>query len=583
MIVGRGSAVVSIVTPTFNSERFLDTTMASVIGQEPGESPLTILYHVQDGGSSDGTLEIVKKWQAWIAEQPKSSRKEVVLTVTSKPDAGMYDAIAKGFSTLPVQHSNLMTWINSDDALAPGAISAALSIVSDFPEVTWLGGRTAFLDEWGAITSVFTAYPFFSALFREGRYDGRERRPFLMQEGTFWRPTLWESAGGLDTSFKLAGDWDLWRRFAEFSDYTAVDSIFAFHRKRSGQLSEDLPAYHAEIDAKLRQVSPKFEPTENRAPVFIKFDYQINRWIVAPGVAKQAPAPANTEIRPWVRKKGIVRSSQFGHWISGLNRKRLQKRRAQNGHKTEFPPPNTAPNAPPRIDLLESGISRHPTKADALRRIKSLSVPIGTVLDVGVLSETPELIEAFGDKFQLLFEPIAEWNATISTNYRETAHEIVNVAVTNFEGSVTMRTESIFPGMEISHAYIAQSWETDRPLRVVSATTIDSAVGARNLAEPFLLKIDVDGAELDVLDGAKQTLGKCSIVIVEATLQNLPARLNAVIKEGFELFDIVDLCFYDETLYQVDLIFINRQVADTLKLPDINHFEPEKWLNYLHG
>lgn len=72
-----------------------------------------------------------------------------------------------------------------------------------------------------------------------------------MQEGTFWRTRLWERAGGVDTSFRLAGDWDLWRRFAAFSEYITLDTLTAFHRRRPGQLSSALNLYHSKVDQRL--------------------------------------------------------------------------------------------------------------------------------------------------------------------------------------------------------------------------------------------------------------------------------------------------------------------------------------------
>lgn len=332
-------AVISIVTPTYNSERYLDTTMASVIEQESGDYPLKIMYHIEDGGSSDGTLEIARRWKSRVEALPKSSGKEIVLTISSEPDRGMYDAINKGFARLPIQLTDLMTWINSDDVIAPGAFSAATSITARFPEVTWLGGRASAMDERGAVTGVFPAVPFFTEVFRSGKYDGRGNRPFLMQEGTFWRPSLWERAGGLDATFKLAGDWDLWRRFAEFADYTAVDSVFAFHRKRPGQLSENLSAYHAEIDERRGKGWPKAEVKKKHAPSVLKFDYAEDQWV---GIMETK------------RKTGYLRSSKLGYLVSELNHKRLQKRR--EGRKEA---------------LAQFDVARCPTKFHAPKRIKS--------------------------------------------------------------------------------------------------------------------------------------------------------------------------------------------------------------------
>lgn len=138
--------------------------------------------------------------------------------------------------------------------------------------------------------------------------------------------------------------------------------------------------------------------------------------------------------------------------------------------------------------------------------------------------------------------------------------------------------------MEISHAYITRSWDdAGKARRKAEATKIDVVVSRTHAFEAISPENRRRWAELEVLRGAKQTLEKSSLVIIEATMAQLAARLNALVALGFDLFDIVDLCFYDDTLYQVDLVFINRRIKGTLEMPDIRQFEPMKWVNYLHG
>jgi hypothetical protein len=81
-------------------------------------------------------------------------------------------------------------------------------------------------------------------------HDGRHLS-FVMQEGTFWKNELWLKTGGVRTDFRLAGDFDLWRRFAVETAYASVDTILATHRRRPGQLSANLADYYSEVDASL--------------------------------------------------------------------------------------------------------------------------------------------------------------------------------------------------------------------------------------------------------------------------------------------------------------------------------------------
>jgi hypothetical protein len=93
--------------------------------------------------------------------------------------------------------------------------------------------------------------PFPRQAIAAGIVDGRFVTSRIEQEATFWRPRLWQEAGGVDPNFRLAGDFDLWRRFARHTDLVVVDRILGCFRKRAGQLSEDMDRHRAEIDASL--------------------------------------------------------------------------------------------------------------------------------------------------------------------------------------------------------------------------------------------------------------------------------------------------------------------------------------------
>jgi len=81
-------------------------------------------------------------------------------------------------------------------------------------------------------------------------HDNR-RLPVVMQEGTFWPSSLWRRVGGVRTEFRLAGDFDLWRRFSAHADFVSVNQVFAFHRRHEEQLSADIEKYYSEIDTVL--------------------------------------------------------------------------------------------------------------------------------------------------------------------------------------------------------------------------------------------------------------------------------------------------------------------------------------------
>lgn len=238
-----------IVTPVFNGAAFIEQTINSVVSQ-PGD--FVLHYHLQDGGSTDGTLAIIDEWlRRHERGDIKLACRQLVLTRASAPDAGLYDAVNRGFElALPPGPDVLMGWIAADDLIAPGAFATLEGISQAFPDFRLFGGRTCLIDESGAITDVYDPAGFSQRCMAAGLYDGRAMR-FVMQEATFWYSDVWQAVGGLDAHFRLAGDWDLWRRMAHVTPYISVDSILGLHRRHPAQLSARLGGYYEEVDAAL--------------------------------------------------------------------------------------------------------------------------------------------------------------------------------------------------------------------------------------------------------------------------------------------------------------------------------------------
>jgi glycosyltransferase involved in cell wall biosynthesis len=106
----------AIVTPIRDGREFIDETILSVVSQA---GPFTIRYHVQDGGSTDGTTNRLEQWKKWLDNDFPVGCNGVKFSFSSLPDAGLYDAVNKGF--LHCGRANYMSWINSDDRYEPGA------------------------------------------------------------------------------------------------------------------------------------------------------------------------------------------------------------------------------------------------------------------------------------------------------------------------------------------------------------------------------------------------------------------------------------------------------------------------------
>jgi glycosyltransferase involved in cell wall biosynthesis len=234
---------VSIVTPVLNGARFLDETILSVVTQA---GDFTIRYHVQDGGSTDETIAKLKRWEERLCGDFPILCRAVEFSYASAQDRGMYNAINLAFEGNNA--ADVMTWLNADDRLEPGAIASATQIMTRMHDIDWLCDRVSLMDETGARIHSFPVTPFPRKAIAAGIFDGRFAPPIIQQEGMFWRPALWHAVGGLNAAFCLAGDFDLWRRFARFADLVIVDAVFGCWRRRAGQLSSNIAAYRAEID-----------------------------------------------------------------------------------------------------------------------------------------------------------------------------------------------------------------------------------------------------------------------------------------------------------------------------------------------
>jgi glycosyltransferase involved in cell wall biosynthesis len=245
--------IVLVVTPVFNGARFIDETIASVVAQR---GKFDLRYHVQDGGSVDGTVDILKAWEIKLTNLNPLGGAPIRFSWTSEKDVGMYDAVARGFEIvcrdvdLNDSHRTLMTWLNADDLFPVNAIWTACCFMAENLEFNWITGMSALMNESGAVVCVNHEPLGFSQLdLALGHHDGRRQRSFVQQEGSFWRRTLWQQAGGIARDMKLAGDWDLWRRFAVITPLCKLETVLGLHRRHPAQLSATMSGYHAEVDA----------------------------------------------------------------------------------------------------------------------------------------------------------------------------------------------------------------------------------------------------------------------------------------------------------------------------------------------
>lgn len=223
---------------------------------------------------------------------------------------------------------------------------------------------------------------------------------------------------------------------------------------------------------------------------------------------------------------------------------------------------------------------RQPTKIQSFQRLKEMGVPVNTVIDVGVLSCTGSLMQEFSDRHHILIEPIEEFAPQIRKIYdkKGVSYDLVIAAMSDHDGEVLMRTQSVRDGAAITHARIVEEKNADATCRKVEAKTLETLVKERGYKPPFLLKVDVDGAELEILKGARSVLDHCNIICIEVGIKNIVQRADYIIRAGFQPFDIVDLCYYDRRLVQADMIFVNDRIIKEMDLEIYRDgFTIEKW------
>jgi glycosyltransferase involved in cell wall biosynthesis len=226
---------ISIVTPSFNQVEFLELTIRSVLDQEYPN----LEYIVIDGGSTDGSVDIIKKYSDrityWVSEK----------------DKGQYDAINKGFSRTT---GEIMGWINSSDLYYPWTFKIIAEIFENLKEVQWLTGMPTSLDFGNAPKRITTSKPRNIYDIIRGDYK------WIQQESVFWTRDLWRKSGGqLDCTVKYAEDFHLWLKFFEHSYLYNVNTIlggFRYHDIRRGG-SDSASQYYSEAKDLFKEFKSK--------------------------------------------------------------------------------------------------------------------------------------------------------------------------------------------------------------------------------------------------------------------------------------------------------------------------------------
>lgn len=195
---------ITIVTPSYNQGRYLEETIRSVLGQ--GYPNLE--YIVMDGGSNDGSIDIIRRYEHHLAYWQ------------SQPDSGQADAIDKGFAKA---NGEIIGWLNSDDFLMPGCLSIVARKFALDEGAVAVSGRCICVDASGEPTNVYIPG---KRSWKGMLFLGQG----LAQMATFWKRQAWHAVGALNTSLRFSFDYDLFIRLRRFGEIAIVPNYLAASR-----------------------------------------------------------------------------------------------------------------------------------------------------------------------------------------------------------------------------------------------------------------------------------------------------------------------------------------------------------------
>jgi len=203
---------ISIVTPSYNQAEFLERTILSVFNQNYPN----LNYIIIDGGSTDGSVEVIKKYEQFLTYW------------ISEPDKGQADAIEKGFLR---SKGKILAYINSDDTYLPGALFKIAKAFSRNNEADFVFGNAYIINAYDNLVAEFLVTKFsFSSLIYEGWCP--------LQPATFWRRIIWEKIGGIDPEYRFCMDYDFFCRaavagsnFINIREYIATTRIHKYTKR----------------------------------------------------------------------------------------------------------------------------------------------------------------------------------------------------------------------------------------------------------------------------------------------------------------------------------------------------------------
>lgn len=213
---------ISVVTPSYNQGRFLEETIRSVLLQ--GYPNLE--YIIIDGGSTDNSVEIIKKYQPYLAYW------------VSEADKGQAHAINKG---LKISTGSILGWVNSDDLYARGTLKKIAQTFQRSKSCTLVHGNRILLNENSKVTGFSPLLPF----------DPKTNSYNISSETTFWRREAMEKVGLLKESLQFAMDLEFFSRLYLYGQFLKLNNYLGYFRCYSENKSSTIP--HVRLDESFRE------------------------------------------------------------------------------------------------------------------------------------------------------------------------------------------------------------------------------------------------------------------------------------------------------------------------------------------
>lgn len=230
---------ISVVIPSYNQAAYLPATLESVCSQDYPDVEVLVF----DGGSTDGSAEILQGWDTRAGGHP--------IRWVSQKDGGQADAINQGLRACT---GDVLAYLNSDDVYAPGALAAVAAHFQAQPGDLALYGKAHHLYADGSVMEKYPTEPW--------DYDRLLDTCFLCQPATFWRREVMERFGGFDDALRYALDYEYWLRVGREVPFHYLDTHFLAGSRLhedTKTLSQRVPA-HLELARAVKRYATRPEP-----------------------------------------------------------------------------------------------------------------------------------------------------------------------------------------------------------------------------------------------------------------------------------------------------------------------------------